>query len=215
MTRLWKVLEPDRACHNGGKGSWASPGEWMPPIRGELVPCENGYHVATSSQLIEWLGPCIHAVEVGSEVIELDDKLVAREARLLSGPVPTWNARSARLFSADCADHVSHLGEHGGKEAIRIARLYAYGRCSDAARGTAWDAAQDAAWGDAWGTALGAALAAVQAAAWNAAWAAARSAAQAAARADAREDAWEDAWAKERQWQIQRLFAYLDGRIVV
>lgn len=31
-----------------------NPGEWMPPVKGDLIECENGYHMCRPNQLLEW-----------------------------------------------------------------------------------------------------------------------------------------------------------------
>jgi hypothetical protein len=88
-----------------------------------------------------------------------------------------------------------------------------------AAWAAAWAAARDAAGAAAWAAARDAARAAAWAAAWAAArdaaraaaWAAARAAARDAARDAARAAAWDAAGDAERQWQGERLIAYLRG----
>ncbi len=60
-----KILERNsRSCH-GGEAEWSlptrnadgtwTPGEWMPPVEGDLEPCLNGYHVVSIEQLPRWL----------------------------------------------------------------------------------------------------------------------------------------------------------------
>ena len=145
----------------------------------------------------------------------------------------TWEA-CCRLYAADVAERALNL--HGGdvdprsREAIRVARLHARGRASDAeleaARGAAWDAAADAARDaaraarDAARAARGAARGAARDAVWaarDAAWAvrdaarAARGAAR-AARGAAWDAAWDAAWAardeERRIWR--RLLQYAE-----
>jgi len=194
--RLFKVLGKDGAAFHGGTGKWGlptedGPGEWMPPIEGELAPCENGYHGCREQDLVKWLGPTIYEMEVRGERIDDEDKIVVREARLLR-KLDTWNERTARLFACDCAEAVLHIFEeeypddHGPRQAIEVARRYANGGATDeelaaawdAAWAAAWDAARDAAWDAARAAALAAARAAALAAAWAAAWTAARDAAR-------------------------------------
>jgi hypothetical protein len=205
-TTLFKVLNDDGSCFHGGQGGWYLPngraGKWMPKLDEELAPCAYGYHVLRASQLVQWLGPAIFTVEYKGEMLEQSDKLVVGRARLLA-KVTTWNERTARLFAADCAEHVLHFfedeypDEKRPREAIQASRDYANGLIRDAAgaadRSAAWAAAgaaaRDAAWAAAWTAARAAARAAAGAAArdaaWAAAWAAARDAAGAAARAAA------------------------------
>lgn len=216
--RLFKVLNGDKAYH-GGTGVWSlphdgQPGEWMPPIVGDLVPCENGYHLCREDDLLEWLGPDIYDAEHRGEMVVSDNKVVVREARLLRH-YDTWNERMARLFACDCAERVAHLGNEAVlRQTIAVARRYVNGEATGdelaAARAAGWAgraAAGDAAWGGAWY------------AAWGGAWGAAGTAAWYAARAAAWGAAWYAAWGAgdagwdaERQRQTARLLEYLDGK---
>ena len=157
MPQYWKVLDNDnRSCH-GGDATWM-PGEWMPAIEGELIPCENGYHLCRRQDLLLWLGKVIWEAEVDGDVVEADDKIVARSARIMRR-LDAWNERTARLFAADCAEHVLHLFERGvpndarPRRAIEVARHYANDEATDAARDAAWAAAWDAARAAAWAAA--------------------------------------------------------------
>ena len=115
-----------------------------------------------------------------------------------------WEA-CCRLYAADCAERALNL--YGGdvdprsREAIRVARLHARSRASDAeleaARGAAWDAAADAARDAVW---------AVRDAA-RAARDAAR-AARGAARGAARDAAWAARDEERRIWR--RLLQYAE-----
>ena len=219
---LYKVLNSGESCH-GGSGVWRK-NRWR-SVRGELVPCENGLHLCRRQELVRWLGPEIWVAEHDGELVESDRKVVARRARV-TARMDTWNDRTARLFAADCAEHVLHLfenkypGDDRPRLAIQATRDYANGTiraaswaaagaaawdaAGDAARVAAWDAAGDAARAAAWDAAGDAARAAVWGAAGAAAWGAAGGAAGAAAGAAA--------WAAEREWQTTRLFDYLEGR---
>ena len=109
MERLWKVLGHKRVPYHGGVGVWAPPGEWMPEIV-HVVPCESGYHLLRDRDLVMWLGPCIHTAEAAEPIIiHKNSKIVAGKARLLSGPLQTWDERVARLFACDCADRVARI----------------------------------------------------------------------------------------------------------
>jgi len=220
---LYKVLNLDGTCCNGGKNTWDLSGAWMPAIEGDLIPCERGYHLCRQQHLIEWLGPAIYPAEInGEDWIDNGDKIVARQARITGPAFATWTDRTARLFAADCADRVVHLiGPHPDcVRAIAVARQYANGEASEveltAARAAAWAAAEAAAWAAAEAAAR---AAAAEAAARAAAEAAARGAAEAAAwaateaawaaRAAARGAARDAAWAAERKWQAERLLNVL------
>jgi len=238
---LYKVLnENGTPCH-GGNGTWSLPtlnedgawipGKWMPAIEGELVPCENGYHLCRDVQVLDWLGPALFEAEYRGEVVEAGDKVVVREARLLRR-LETWNDRTARLFACDCAERVLPLfeGEHPAdtrpREAIETARRYANGEATvkelaaaRVAAGAARYAVKAGAW-DAWDARY-----AVKATTWAAggvAWDAAGDATWDAA-GDARYAVKATTWATraatwatwdaEREWQYARLCEYLDGRL--
>ena len=200
--KLYKTLGKKGQAYNGGKGKWKLPegccyGEWMPPVKGHIVPCANGYHLCRRGQLINWLGPTIWLAEGRGDKVAQSNKIVYREARLIR-KLNTWNDRTMRLFAADCAERVVTIYEKEYPDddrprlAIQAARDFANGKITkkqlDAARAAAWNAARDAA----------------GAAARDAAWAAARAAARDAARAAA--------WNAAQKWQTRRLFEYLDGK---
>lgn len=213
MSGFYKVLHDDLTSRNGGTYQWVL-GEWAPEIAGELVPCENGYHVCQENDLAEWLGPVVCEAEVGGQVLRADGKTVARTARIVK-VLDTWNKRTARLFACDCAEHVLPVFESQRPDddrprtAIEVARLFARGEATADELAAAGDAAADAAGAAAW-----AAAAAAWAAAW-AAWDAARAAwaTADAARAAAGDAAWNAAWNAERRWQTERLMAYLRGEV--
>jgi hypothetical protein len=136
-TVLYKVLGPNGEACKGGKGVWHlptkdSPAAWMPEVR--VNPCYSGYHLCTMEQLPRWLGPTIWVVEGRGEMVDHGDKLVYAEARIIGAT--GWNQRSARLYAADCAEHVLHI--FGNKypndtrpyEAIQAARQFANGEIS-------------------------------------------------------------------------------------
>ena len=107
----------------------------MPPVQGELVPCENGYHVLKFNQLILWLGPAIVEVEIRGDLIEQDDKCVTREARTLR-VLTAWNEKAMRLFACDCAERVLPLFEtifptdKGPRTSIEVSRRFANGEAT-------------------------------------------------------------------------------------
>jgi hypothetical protein len=241
--KLYKVLHPDGGACHGGDGAWDlptqaedgtwSPGEWTTRLEGDLLPCCRGYHLCRAEDLLEWLTSASYAVfeaEVhpASELVEADQKVVARQARLVKRL--HWNARIARLFACDCAERALVVWEKYGipgdtrpQQAIAVARRYTEGRATQkelAAAHAAAGAARTAAW-----DVSAAARAAASAAAWAAAgvaqaaaWATAGDAAQAAAWAAARAAAWataghadgDAAWAAERAAQAERLLWYLE-----
>src|SRR3990167_9329525 len=190
-TKLYKVLDEDGRAFQGGSGAWSLPdgkkaGAWMPPVEGALVLCANGYHLCRRRDLIRWLGPAIYVAEARGAMIHDDTKVVVREARLVRR-LETWNERTARLFAADCADHVlGNIKDARNRlvaaNAVKAARAYARGKIDAAAMTAAMTAARSA-----------------------------ESAAEAAARSAAESAAWSAAWSAERSWQTDRLFAYLGG----
>jgi len=217
VTLLLKALGRGGVTYHGGRGKW-TPGRWR-TVRGDLVPCRSGLHYCRGVQIVSWLGPELWVFEDGApdETIDHGDKMVTRRGRV-TRRIDAWDERMARLFAADCAEHVLHLyeaevpGDDRPRKAVEAARAYANGdiddaawaaarAARDAARDAAWDAARaardrDAAWDAAW-----AARDAARDAAWAAAWAAAWDAARAAA--------WDAARAAEREWQYQRLLTVI------
>jgi hypothetical protein len=220
---LYKILSKDNGPIYGNPNfKWSlprgkRPGEWMPPINGELVLCENGYHACRRGDLLDWLGPNIYELEYRGEIIEGGGKVVVSEARL-THHFKAWNEQTARLFACDCAAHVLYIYEKHCKddrrirEGINLARRFAKGKATQkeltAARTAAWEAA-GAAWAAAGAAraAAGAAWAAGEAAgaAWAAAWAARAAAGAAWAAGAAARDA-------EIEWQTRKLFEYLNGK---
>lgn len=132
--QLFKILNDDGSVLYGIFG-WHlpqddMPGDWMPPIIGDLQPCENGYHLCRIQDLLKWFGPAIFEAECRGERIDCDDKIVVREARLLRRLV-TWHNSSARLFACDCAEHILYIYEESypnddcPRRTIEIARRHA------------------------------------------------------------------------------------------
>ena len=149
-TKYYKVLdERGRSCHGGSAvwslptrnadGTW-TPGDWMPEVGGILRLCLTGYHIVTIDQLLDWLGPRIFEVEIGSNVMRVNinpdlalertvgqtylqidasigadiihgpDKSVVRQCRLTRECIG-WNEWTARLFACECAEKVLYIYE--------------------------------------------------------------------------------------------------------
>ena len=161
---LFKILNDGKSC-NGGDYTWSLPsknddgswipGEWTEPVDGELVACENGYHLADRSQLVQWLDKDIYEAEA-EEAFDDGDKWVARRVRLLR-KIETWNDRTARLFAVWCAREALKLIDEPDPRSVSacdVAERYANGEALDddwaAARDAARDAAEAAAGGAAW-----------------------------------------------------------------
>ena len=180
MTRYFKILVDGKSCH-GGDATWSlphdgQPGDWMPEIdESDLSLCECGYHICKENEILDWIKQdCqIFEAENAGASIEGDNKTVCSQVRL-TRPM-AWNDSIARLFAADCAEHVLHFyeekypDEKRPRRAIEMARRFAKGEATSdelaAARDAAWDAARDAAWDAAWAAACAAASAASSAAA--------------------------------------------------
>jgi hypothetical protein len=174
----------------------------MPALdSGTLIPCSYGYHLCRREDVVHWLGPAIFTAEHRGRLLVSDNKVVTAEARLLVH-LETWNERTARLFVADCAEHVLYLFEddHPGDDRPRKAIVAARSAAENTAESAAWSAADSAAdsaaWSAAWSAAESAAWSAADSAADSAAWSAVRSAAGRA----------------EREWQVERLFEHLEGK---
>jgi hypothetical protein len=115
--------------------------------------CERGYHVFERESLLWWLGETLYECEVRGATITGGNKAVAESCRLLR-PILGCNERTLRLFSARVAEDVLPIFEHAfpgdgrPREAIEVARRYALGEATeaarDAARATAAYAAADA-----------------------------------------------------------------------
>jgi len=186
---LYKVLNDSRPMH-GGTGRYSlptakGPGDWMPKVK--IDPCYSGYHLCHGAEhLIHWLGPDIYSVETRGEFVDADNKVVASEVRLISR-VETWTDQSARLFAADCAEHVLPIFEREypddgwPRAAIAAARAFAKGEIDADALSAAGDAVRSAALSAARSAARAAAGATARATAWAAAGVAARAAAEIAA----------------------------------
>ena len=208
-TAYYKVLGAEGEAIHGGTGKWnlpenGEPGAWMPKLPGPIIACERGYHLCVIKDVLSWIKPgaSIFLGEGRGESATDSGKIAFSEARLLRKM--NWDARTERLFAADCAEHVLPLYEKrypddaGPREAIAAARRFARGEITEAElieKRAAADAAAHAAYAAADAAADAAAYAAAHAA-YAAAYAAAADAADA-----------------EREWQGKRLIAYLSGKV--
>ena len=169
---LYKWLNADMTTGYQKKPWPVEPGIWTP----NEVPviCQSGWHACYEKDVVAHLpgvGASLYEVEVRGKVVEGSDKISAESMRI-KWYIGTATEQNLRLFAADCAEDVLPIfykvspNDNRPAEAIRIARLYAYGEATDEQLRTAWAAAWDAARAAAW------------AAAWDAAWDAARDAAR-------------------------------------
>ncbi|HEX7050458.1 MAG TPA: hypothetical protein VF188_09680, partial [Longimicrobiales bacterium] len=153
----YKVLVGGRSCHGGDceyalpmqreDGTW-EPGEWMPPIEGDLQLCAAGYHL-TREPARWWQdgAECYAAEWDGDYVGQHGDKIAVRRCRLLR-----------RLDAAELAQvrvflEGSHEVSDGYARAYDSARVRASGSAQveayDSAQVVASDSAQVVAYGSA------------------------------------------------------------------
>jgi hypothetical protein len=83
------------------------PGAWV-EVSGPVALCANGIHACTADQLPHWLGPELWLIELGGEILEAADVLVASRARLLA-PVSAWDQSARMAFARDCAARTREL----------------------------------------------------------------------------------------------------------
>lgn len=182
-----KFLTADGGATHAHGFQWPLPegrkfGAWAPKIEGDLVACENGYHVCEKNAgIFEWLDARAFLCEWRGDFIWKDPKSVrvVREARLVRELA--WTDRTQRLFAADCAERSLAAFEKFSPDDSRIRN------CIEIARKVAR--------GELPITDLSAARSAAESAAWSA----------------ARSAAWSAAESAERKWQMRRLFQYLNG----
>jgi len=209
--RLFKCLAPGRFGPYSGY-QWPDVGRRV-TADGPLIACANGVHLCREQDLIFWLDAEIWEAGYFGERIDGDDKIVVREGWLIR-QYETWNKRTQRLFSADCAEHVLPIferqcpGDPRVRDCIATARAFARGEATQ----DDLVAAQSAAF-SAYLEAFSAEYSAAFSAAYSAALSAARSAFSSALSAVAAAGSEREACLAERQWQTARLFQYLDGEI--
>jgi len=224
--KIFKELVDGCAESPYGHQVYNITGEY-PKLEGDAVLCKWGYHFCTPVQLLKYL----NQAQTICEVIPHGEVLIDDEKCCTVGPIEileplNWNERIARLFAADCAEHVLHIFERHypnddrPRKAIEAARKFANGETSvkelERASAAAYNAANaaDAAADDAAYFAANAADAAAAAYfAANAAYCAADAASTAAycaADATRLSGAGRD---NERDWQAARLEQYLRGEV--
>lgn len=213
----WHFLTEDCTLrYNDGRE--VTPGK-MYRAEGAPVLCKSGMHASASAldALRYAPGPIICRVELSGDLIEGEDKAVARCRKV------RWMAdatRTLHLFAVWCAEHALIRERKAGHEpdqrswnAIKIKRAWLDGKATDEELAAARDAAEDAAWDAARAAAQNAALAAARDAARAAVWAAVRSAVWDAAWTAARLAAWDaeraDTRAAEKEAQARRLESML------
>lgn len=84
------------------------PGEWMPPVEGNIIVARNGYHVSAGTNLLNWLlSNSIYIAELDGELSDRGCEVAARRARLLKRL--DFDIRKMLLFAADCVEHALNL----------------------------------------------------------------------------------------------------------
>lgn len=78
-----------------------APGGWV-VVHGSLEPCRTGLHLLRATDLPLWMLEELYTVEADGPVLEYDDFVLARRARLLQR-VDTWGRDLAVSFSRGCA----------------------------------------------------------------------------------------------------------------
>jgi len=208
MAKFYKVLDKSQNSCFGGNHFW-EVGKWY-EVSGELIPCQNGFHFCQAKDLLKWIGEEIWEAQVEGEVIDFDDKLIARRARITRRC--NWDKHMARLFAVQCAQDVAHLiPEPKAQRCIEVAWKYVSREASYeelvTAQKAAWEAAQEAIREAACDDVEAAAIEVIWviarepawAAAMNTAWAAAWATVCATVKAEAGTIAWADAWAADRE----------------
>ena len=138
--------------------AWSLPTDDGPgdpvEVEGELVACKNGIHACTLRDSFDWFDEAMYEIEFADTPQEAGNKVFGRSARLVRR-IDAWDARTARLLAADCAEHVAHLwvAPEGVTwvlaDTISVVRRYAEGDATreelDAAYSAAYSAANSAA----------------------------------------------------------------------
>jgi len=109
MTAYFKFLCADGAT-TYGHAVWPlptedGPADWMPRIKGALMPCFNGYHILSPLQLAAWCSGEILVEVEAEDVLVCSDKCVARRARAVRR-VEKWNPNTWIEFACWCAEQV-------------------------------------------------------------------------------------------------------------
>lgn len=149
-TLAWHFLRADKRLGYGDGRKVRKGGVYS--AEGPLELCKNGMHASVNplDALRYAPGAIICRVEMRGEIVHGDDKLCARERKVL------WMADATRTlheFAIWCAERAlkrAKVADERCWNALKVKRLWldgkATGRELDAARDALWDAAWDALW---------------------------------------------------------------------
>jgi hypothetical protein len=87
--------------------AWPRSGEWV-EAEGPLQLCASGVHVCRAADLAHWLHEELWVIEVGGELIEGVDCLIAARGRLVR-QVDAWTGGGAARFAQAAHDHAAQL----------------------------------------------------------------------------------------------------------
>ena len=146
-----KILDADGRSVHGGNYQWPLPkqrknGKWTPgawvEVDGKIEPCANGLHATDEAHLWTWLKNVAWRtweLEYAGDVIDANNKVVGRKARLLRPfTLPMWWMSVDGALAA-LKDTPWFVNDGTPDPTWKI-----FGT-RDAARDAAWDAAWDAA----------------------------------------------------------------------
>jgi hypothetical protein len=81
-----------------------APGAWV-GANPQPTVCSSGVHACREDQVAYWIHQELWAVELGGEVVDAPDCVVAPRGRLLR-PVSAWSDGGAKRFSEACRDRL-------------------------------------------------------------------------------------------------------------
>jgi hypothetical protein len=156
MTKAWHFVQNDRTLRYSGE-KIRKGGVYR--AEGPLELCHNGMHASVNplDALRYAPGSIICRVEMRGEIIKGDDKLVARERKILWWADADRTLHEFAIWCAERALKAANVTDDRCWNALKVKRRWLDGGATDAELDTAWAAARAAAW------------AAARAAAWAAA----------------------------------------------
>jgi hypothetical protein len=101
-TRYYKWTAGERAIY--AIHFYNQTGAWQ-EVEGLLNPCRNGYHACTAEQVPGFCGVELWEVEIGGDIVALDDKVVAKRMRFVRRL--RWERADAVAYAQWCAADAS------------------------------------------------------------------------------------------------------------